>query len=126
MANQLDPITTQLGENSSKYLVDLSKLKKTPTNNSPPLFNPFSIPIKEIPSIPTAKLGNSDEKEIKLFQKIFHGLGKLEIPHYQNKHFVFITHPLQVLQKFMIQSQILPRNQILSKLSQLIPRNFQN
>ena len=108
MATKLDSTTTQLLENSSNYSVEFSNVKKTPKNNSPPLFNPFSIHIKEIPSIPTTKLGNNDKKEIKLFQKIFHTLEKLKKnPHYQNKHFAFINHPLQIHQKFMIQSQIL-------------------
>ena len=60
--------------------LELSKVKKTRKNNSPPLFNPFSIPIKEITSIPTTKLGNNDKKEIELFQKIFHAFEKLENP----------------------------------------------
>jgi len=61
MATQLDSTTTQLGENSSNYSWESSKVKQTPMINSPPLFNHFGTPIKEIPSMPTTKSGNNDQ-----------------------------------------------------------------
>ena len=58
---------TQLGENSNSYPLESSKVKKIFEKSYPHLFNHLSIPIKEIPSIPIANLGNNDKKAIKLF-----------------------------------------------------------
>lgn len=69
---------TQLGENSSDYLLEIPKVKEIPQPNCPPLFNPFSIPIKETPSIPIENLGNNNKKEIGLSPKSFHDYDKFE------------------------------------------------
>ena len=78
MATQADLITTQLGENPSQNSCESHKLKTFSLSNLPPLFNPFSMPIKEIPCILIGYLGDNTRQETELFRKIFRALGKLE------------------------------------------------
>ena len=100
MAIQVDSMTTQLGENPSNYSVELSKVKKTLKNNSLPLVNPFSIPIKEIPSILTIKLGNNDLKEIEYSRKLSMLLKKQKKPTLPKQTFCFhkpsVTNPPKI------------------------------
>ena len=63
---------TQLGENSNNCSLESIKVEENPQTNSPPLFNPLSLLIKEIPSAPPANLENNNKMEIELFSKIFH------------------------------------------------------
>ena len=81
MTTQLDSIATWLGESPHKHSLEPPKIKKFSQCNSPSLFNAFSIPIKEVPSIPTANLeDNNTKKQKELFQKIVHAIEKLEKP----------------------------------------------
>jgi len=80
ISNNSNPIQTtkdnfnkiQLEENSSNYLLESSKIEKIPQTNFPPLFNLFSAPIKETPSIPSENLADKNKKENELFPKFFH------------------------------------------------------
>lgn len=70
----------QLEENSTNYLLELSKVEEIPQTNSPPLFNLFIIPIKEIPSIPTKYLRINNKKGNEIFPNFFHVSNNLVRP----------------------------------------------
>jgi len=84
------------------------------------------MPIKEIPSIPTTKLDDNEKKEIKLFQKIFHALEKLEKPKLPKEtlctHKFSLTNPPKIHDSKPDSLD----SQILSESSELIPKNFTN
>ena len=85
-------IATQVEENSNKHSLEPPKIKKFSRSNSPPLFNVFSISIKEIPSVPRENWGDNNTKN--KIPKDFTCSSKIQINYIiKHKCSISIDHP---------------------------------